>query len=91
MQMTQRVGWMLVGVVIGAVTVGSVVNGQPGRERPGPKRLQFITADFYENHNFAFVKDPTSGGCWLLAKGSEGSPNNAVSLAPAPVSACEPR
>ncbi len=94
MQLKQRVGWMrwmLMGLVIGAVTVGSVANGQPGHERPGPKRLQFMTADFYDNHEYVFVRDPRSGGCWLVAKGIESGANNPVSLAPAPVTACEPR
>lgn len=87
--MRQRVGWMLVGLVIGAVTAGVVARGLPGQERPGPQRLQFVTADRYENHNFVFVKDRSTGACWLLAKGVESGPNNAVALAPAPVTACQ--
>ena len=89
MRLTQRVGWMLMGVVIGAVTGASVASGQPKHERPGPKRLQFVSADSYENHHFVFVRDPKSGACWLLAKGTEGGANNVVSLASAPVNACE--
>jgi hypothetical protein len=91
MQIAKRFGWILVGVVIGAVAPDTILTGQRRLERPGPERLQITGVGFYEGgQNFAFIKDAKSGGCWLLARGSQGSAESPVSLAPAPATACEP-
>jgi hypothetical protein len=90
MRMAKHLGWILVGVLIGAS--GSALfalNAQTARPQ---QRVQVIFGNSGGAQNFYFVKDSKSGACWLMATSSTGSGmNQPVSLATAPANACEPK
>ncbi len=84
MRIMQRVGWILTGVVIGAVATSS--SGPVKGQFQEPPRLQvsIVTAGSL-GAMAAFIKDTKSGGCWLSLRHG----NSGVSLVVAPLAACE--
>ena len=90
MRIAGRLGWILVGVLIGASSSAFfALNAQTARPQ---QRVQVTFGNSGGAQNFYFVKDSKSGGCWLMATSSTGSAmSQPVSLATAPASACEPK
>jgi hypothetical protein len=85
MDSMKRIGWILVGVVIGALATGSIA---AVRQLPEPpqRRLTILTQNTVGTRTAYLIKDAKSEGCWLMI-----SPNNSdgtAALAPAPAPAC---
>jgi hypothetical protein len=85
MSIAKRIGWILIGVVIGGLATGSMSAVREQQRQASPGRLAFVDVS---SGNFgavaAFVKDTKSTGCWLaMSKGDSG-----VSLVTAPPEAC---
>ena len=86
MDRMKRIGWILVGVVIGALATGSMA---AVRQLPEPpqRRLTVITQSTVVGSRTAYlIRDAKSEGCWLMI--GSNSPEGTVALAPAPAPAC---
>ena len=89
MDRMKRIGWILVGVVIGALATGSMA---AVRQLPDPpqRRLTIFTQNTVIGSKTAYlIKDAKSEGCWLMI--SSNSSDGPVALAPAPAPACYER
>jgi hypothetical protein len=90
MRMAKQLGWILVGVLIGAS--GSALFAWNAQVPRPQQRVQVTFGNSGGAQNFYFVKDSKSGACWLMATSSTSSGmNQPVSLATAPANACEPK
>ena len=84
MRTMKRVGWILIGVVIGVLATSSIGAVKEQFQEPARLSVSYATANNL-GAMAAFIKDTKSGGCWLsLRYGDSG-----VSLVTAPPSACE--
>ena len=81
MSMVKRCGWILIGVVIGALASSSI--GAVKQQSADQSRLKTTFASTPMGLA-AFVKDTKSDGCWLVF-----SKDTAVAVATAPVQACQ--
>jgi hypothetical protein len=81
MSIVKRCGWILIGVVIGALATGSI--GAVKQQTVDQSRLKTTFASTPIGLA-AFVKDTKSDGCWLVF-----SKDAAVSVATAPPQACQ--
>jgi hypothetical protein len=81
MSIVKRCGWILIGVVIGALASSSI--GAVKQQSADQSRLKTTFASTPMGFA-AFVKDTKSDGCWLVF-----SKDAAVSIATAPVQACQ--
>jgi hypothetical protein len=81
MRIVKRCGWILIGVIIGALATSSL--GARKQQSADESRLKtsFATTPM---GLAAFVKDTKSDGCWLVF-----SKDAAVSVATAPAQACQ--
>jgi hypothetical protein len=78
MTMAIRLGWILVGIVIGVVLMTSIrAQAQPNARQPA--RLVFLQVPASDNSATYFIKDTKNGACWLAAAGG---------IAPAPEVSC---
>ncbi len=84
MRTMKRVGWILIGVIIGALATSSSGAGKEQFQEPPRLKVSFVTAGNL-GAMAAFIKDTRSGGCWLSLQRGDA----AVSLVTAPPSACE--
>ncbi len=93
MTMTHRIGWTLIGILIGALMTGSLgASRSQSRQNPEP-RLSLTPATTRASNagtsvgSLVFIKDLRgSGGCWLAySKGTEGF----SSIVVAPPGACD--
>jgi hypothetical protein len=87
MERLKRMGWMLVGVLIGGLAATAVHARQP-QSQP-PQRLVVVASDRVSGWNAEIVRDMKSDGCWLLI-GSR-TVDGAVAVAPAPPGTCYQR
>ena len=81
MSIVKRCGWIVIGVVIGALATGSI--GAVRRQDADQSRLKTTFASTPMGLA-AFVKDTKSDGCWLVF-----SKDAAVAIATAPTQACQ--
>jgi hypothetical protein len=86
MAIVKRIGWILVGVVIGggvSATLGAV---RASQEAP-PRRLAVLpVAGGVEGGTSYFIKDTRTGACWLTIRSRD---DISAALAPAPPASCE--
>jgi hypothetical protein len=82
MGIAKRTGWVLVGLIIGALATSSL--GAVKEQAQAPSRLTVSTAAVTTVGVAAFVKDTKSAGCWIVF-----SKDSGVSVATAPVQACQ--
>ena len=85
MNIITRSGWILVGVVVGAIGTSSLsaVRQQTVSHAPDSSRL-VVSLHSATIGQAAFIKDTKSEGCWIAL-----TKNDGVSIAPAPISACQ--
>ena len=84
MRTMKRVGWILIGVIIGALATGS--SGAVKEQFQESPRLKVsVVRAGNLGAMAAFIKDTRSGGCWLSLRHR----NSGVSLVTAPLAACE--
>ena len=88
MDSMKRVGWIFVGVVIGALATGSMA---AVRQLPDPpqRRLVVIAENSVGRRNASLIKDTKGDGCWLMI--TTGNVDGPLAIAPAPASACYDR
>ena len=84
MSIFKRTGLILVGVAIGAIGTSSLGALRAQGKPADPSRLT-VTLMSTSIGSAAFVKDTKSEGCWFVF-----TKNDGVSIAPAPISACNP-
>jgi hypothetical protein len=82
MSIMKRGGWILVGVVIGALAASSS-RGVTAQSQDGT-RLKLTTTSAGIGQAI-FIKDTKSTGCWFVVS----QPNAGVGIATAPPEACE--
>jgi hypothetical protein len=83
MSIVKRGGWILIGVIIGALAASSI-NAAKAQGSADAARLK--VGDFMSVGQMgtgAFVKDTKSTGCWLVLTGG-----SATAIAAAPPDAC---
>ena len=85
MVLVKRIGWILVGVVIGALTSNLMAATRQVQDQPASRLVVFGESRVGLRAAY-LVKDTKSDGCWLTIGSS--SPAEPVALAPAPPSAC---
>jgi hypothetical protein len=91
-KITHRLGWTLIGLVIGALMTSSLGAARPQlRQNPEP-RLVITPAPVSGPNNgviwssLVFIKDQKGSGCWLAySKGTEGI----SSIVTAPPGSCD--
>ena len=81
MGIVKRCGWILIGVLIGALATSSIGAVKQQSAQDSRLKTTFVSTPM----GFAgFVKDTKSDGCWLVF-----SKDAAVAVATAPVQACQ--
>jgi hypothetical protein len=85
MNIITRFGWILVGVVVGAIGTSSLgaVKQQTVSHAPDSSRL-VVSLHSATVGQAAFVKDTKSEGCWIVI-----TKNDGLAIAPAPIPACQ--
>lgn len=85
MNILTRSGWILVGVVVGALGTSSLsaVKQQTVSHAPDSSRL-VVSLHNASVGMAAFIKDTKSEGCWIVL-----TKNDGMAIAPAPVPACQ--
>ncbi len=87
MTMAKRLGWMLVGIVIGWIGSGSLVTARWAQGPPRAGRLMIVTnSKLSEGVIGDFIKDTRTGACWLSIRSRD---DTSGALAPAPPEACQ--
>ena len=86
MPIVKRIGWMLVGAVIGAIAVSTLTAAQLPPERPERRLIVLRSAGPMEYGTAYFIKDAKTGACWLTVRFHNDSGGT---LAPAPAASCE--
>jgi len=85
MAIAKRIGWILVGVVIGGIGSSSLATVR-SQEQPSQRLMTVATAKLAEGVVGAFVKDTQTGACWLSIRSRD---DMSGALAPAPSTSCE--
>jgi len=83
MSVVKRGGWILIGVVIGALATSSISAVRVKEQPMDTSRLR-VTLAANPLGTAAFVKDNKSTGCWLVF-----SKDSAMSVVTAPPEACQ--
>ena len=80
---SKRILWLVAGLLVGVSGVSAM---PPAAQKQPPSRLQVMNLDGETlNNRVAFVKDPKSGGCWLVLRWDASS----MTMAVAPKEACQ--
>ena len=82
MALIKRLGWVIGGMLIGALVTTSI---QARVQLPEPRqaRLVQVAGNVVAGRTAFLMKDTKSEGCWLVINSSDG-----VAIAPAPASTC---
>ena len=86
MTIVKRIGWILVGLLIGILASGSVRALGTAQDRP-QQRLVSSGGGTMSQSNAYFIKDTKTGACWLTVRSRD---DISSALAPAPTEACVP-
>jgi hypothetical protein len=82
MAIVTRIGWILAGVLIGALLTTST-QARFQLPEPGQARLAHVAGNVVAGRTATLIRDTKSDGCWLLISTSDG-----VAIAQAPPAAC---
>jgi hypothetical protein len=86
MTIAKRIGWMVIGIVIGGIGSSSLVAAR-WAQGPPPRRLVVVASSkLSEGVVGDFIKDIRTGACWLSIPSRDGM---TMALAPAPVESCQ--
>jgi hypothetical protein len=86
MRILRPVGWVIVGVVIGALSSGALVT-LFAKQDSGVRELGYTPVGIAGQPGITaagFLREKRSGGCWLLVHGPDGT-----TVAAAPEEACK--
>lgn len=86
MSRLNRTGWILIGVVIGALASTALTAAGARQERTS-RRLSVLSAGPLQTYNTSFIKDTKTGACWFAIRSRD---DVGAALAPAPAASCEP-
>ena len=87
MSILNRSGWILIGVVIGALASTALTAASARQEKTTSRRLLVQAAGPLQTISTSFIKDTKTGACWLAIRSRD---DVSTSLAPAPAASCEP-
>jgi hypothetical protein len=88
MAVAKRIGWVLIGILIGICGASALsASGAAQEERPQPRLVALMRGDRIGGYNAYFIKDTKTGGCWLSIR--SGNADGPVALAPASPASCE--
>ena len=86
MTMAKRLGWMVIGIVIGGIGSSSLVAARWAQGAP-PRRLMVVAGSrVSEGVVGDFIKDMRTGACWLSIPSRD---DMTRALAPAPAESCQ--
>jgi len=86
MTVVKRIGWVFLGVLIGALSTSALVATKQLPEPPTPRLAAFGRTSIGSSRTATLIKDTKTDACWLLV--SAPSADGALALAPAPNYAC---
>jgi hypothetical protein len=86
MPIVKRIGWLLVGAIIGAIAVSTLAAAQLPPLHPERRLISLHNAGTTDSGSAYFIKDTKTGACWLTVRFRDDSGG---SLAPAPAASCE--
>jgi hypothetical protein len=89
MEGMKRIGWILVGVVTGALATGSMTAVRQLPESPQRRLTIFTQTSIAGSRTAYLIKDAKGEGCWLMI--TSNNPDGPVALAAAPAPACYER
>jgi hypothetical protein len=85
MPIVKRIGWLLVGAVIGAIVVSTLTAAQLPPLQSERRLIVLRNAGSIDGPAY-FIKDTKTGACWLTVRFRD---DTGGSLAPAPAASCE--
>jgi|SoiMethySBSTD1v2_1073268.scaffolds.fasta_scaffold817651_2 hypothetical protein len=86
MPIVKRIGWLLVGAIIGAIAVSTLTAAQLPPLHSERRLISLHNAGTIDSGSAYFIKDTKTGACWLTVRFRN---DNGGSLAPAPSASCE--
>ena len=86
MTIAKRLGWVVIGIVIGGIGSTSVVAVRPPQQQPAGRLIVVGTAKIEEGVVGGFLKDTKTGACWLSIRSRD---DMTRALAPAPEESCQ--
>jgi hypothetical protein len=86
MTIAKRLGWMVIGIVIGGIGSSSLLAARWAQGAP-PRRLVVVAGSkLSEGVVGNFIKDIRTGACWLSIPSRD---DMTMALAPAPTESCQ--
>ena len=86
MTIAKRLGWLVIGIVIGWIGSGSLLAARWAQAVPGRRLMVVARANLSEGVNGNFIKDTRTGACWLAVRSRD---DRDMALAPAPLESCQ--
>ena len=86
MTLGKRIGWVLLGGLLG-ISVSGSLRAEHAQNPPTQRFIALMRGDRIDGYNAYLVKDTKTGACWLTIKATD--PYGPVALAPAPAVSCE--
>ena len=86
MTVAKRLGWLVIGIVIGCIGSGSLVAAKWAQAAPGRRLVVAAGSRLSEGVNGDFITDTRTGACWLSIRSRDAM---SMALAPAPKEACQ--
>jgi len=86
MPIVKRIGWLLVGAIIGAIAASTLTAAQLPALHSERRLISLHSAGTTDGGSAYFIKDAKTGACWLTIRFRDDSGG---SLAPAPAASCE--
>ena len=86
MPIVKRIGWLLVGAVIGVIAMSTLTAAQLPPLQSERRLIVLRHAGPIEYGTAYFIKDAKTGACWLTVRFHN---DGGATLAPAPVASCE--
>lgn len=86
MPIVKRIGWLLVGAMIGAIAVSTLTAAQLPPLHSERRLITLRNAGTTDGGSAYFIKDTKTGACWLTIRFRD---DTGGSLAPAPMASCE--
>ena len=86
MTIAKRLGWLVIGIVIGWIGSGSLVAARWAQVVPVGRLEVVAGARLKEGVHGNFIKDTRTGACWLSVPSRD---DRSMALAPAPAESCQ--
>ena len=83
----KRLGWVLVGVLIGGFGSGSLSARRPSQEQPSRRLVTLPALPLSGSVSGYFIRDAKTDACWLMIRSRD---DLSGTMSPAPSASCEP-